>query len=182
MVRDDVFVIRDELVRLWEGEVVAMAKRDSLEEDFVLHANRSGFLVDIDQAAFEIFDAGNPIRSSFFREKKWVSLYLQNKFSFYKTHADACSEMITPNSRNQKLLNSYRTKKLQELIDAWSELCTNPFFEIGDYTKFQSNYEAWLRKRGSECPPEHLLMVACKVIAPDKAKFALRRRNRSEKA
>jgi len=71
-----------ELNQLVNDEIKRKANRVPSQEQFAVHENKSTFLVELDQAAFELWGDFNPIKAAVYNTSDKVAEYLEDNFTF----------------------------------------------------------------------------------------------------
>lgn len=165
-------------------EQLRIPSRPQVTEDFVVHANRSSLLIDLDQAAFELWGGFNPIKATQFNTPEIVADYLVSKFNFHRLHANHAAVMILPSKSNPISSQAlhYRTVILQTLIDGWQAICHKESFVSGQKTLYDNKACKWLSSHSlTLAKNQAMLSSASKIILPDNAPFHNPRKPSSEK-
>lgn len=157
-----------------ETEQLRIPFRPQITEDFVMHANRSTLLINLDQAAFELWGDFNPIKTTKFNTPEIVADYLVSKFNFHRFHANHAAVMILPSKSN--LIGNrampYRTVMLQTLIDGWQAICLEHLFVSEEKILYDNKSRKWLSAHSlTLAKNQAMLTSASKIILSDDAPF-----------
>ena len=169
-----------ELKELTSSEIKRKANRKPSQEQFAVHENKSTFLVELDQAAFELWGDFNPIKAAVFNTSDKVGEYLVDDFHFCAANAFPLAVIITPSANNLMLPTkedakkmTYRPRLLSGVLEAWGAVCMPKKFEKGDNPiKYEVEAKRWLT---DNCPDltkyEKTISNVVKLIVPDNAPF-----------
>ena len=157
-----------------ETEQLRIPSRPQIAEGFLVHANRSSLLIDLDQAAFELWGDFNPIKATRFNTPEIVADYLVSKFNFHRLHANHAAVMILPSKSNPIRSREvpYRTVMLQTLIDGWQAICLEHLFVSEEKILYDNKSSKWLSTHSLTLKKnEAMRSSASKIILSDDAKF-----------
>lgn len=169
-----------ELDELISSEIKRKANREASQEQFALHENKSTYLVELDQAAFELWGDFNPIKAAVFNTSDKVGEYLVDNFQFCKANALPLAVIISPSANNPILPTkedakeiTYRPRLLSGVIQAWGAVCMAKKFLKGDNSiKYQEEVNRWLTCNWPELTKyEKTISNVVKLITPDNAPF-----------
>jgi transposase-like protein len=151
-----------ELEEFISSEIKRKANRVPSQEQFAVHENKSTFLVELEQAAFELWGDFNPIKAAVYNTSDKVAEYLEDNFHFFTANAVPLAVIITPSANNRILPTNkdregitYRPQLLSGVIQAWSAVCMPKKFEKGD----------------NSIKHEETISNVVKLIIPDNAPF-----------
>lgn len=169
-----------ELEELISSEIKRKANRQPCQEQFVVHENKSTFLVELDQAAFELWGDFNPIKAVVFNTSDKVGEYLADSFQFCAANAHPLAVIITPSANNPILPTevdakeiTYRPQLLSGVLLAWSAVCMSKKFEkVDSPIRYEEVARKWLTDNWPELTKyEKTISNVVKLITPDNAPF-----------
>jgi transposase-like protein len=169
-----------ELEELISSEIKRKANRVPSQEQFAVHENKSTFLVELDQAAFELWGDFNPIKAAVFNTTDKVAEYLVDNFHFCTANALPLAIIISPSANNPILPTkedakeiTYRPRLLSGVIQAWGAVCMAKKFVKGDNSiKYEEMARKWLTDNWPELTKyEKIITNVVKLITPDNALF-----------
>ncbi len=173
-----------DLDQLISDEVERKVKREGNQELFCTHENKSCLLVDLDQAAFELWGDFNPIKAAVFNAQEKIIKYLTDNFNFYEVDAKSAALVLLPSTKNPILSTKtnaqyvpYRPQMLTTLIEAWLNVSKPHKFTKNEKILYDEKAGEWLSKNLPTLVNfPNVRLVLANIISSDNTGFKKKRK------